>query len=285
MKYVSIGAFPNFVEMKPLESAEAKVIYTTGSRESAEWVVRRLKAIGYHVDNPIEVEESSPAIEEAVRIYLGVCDLLIIVSRIEPGSAPVFEAVSSALGRPLIENENARRLVEEYYYLHGMEETSNKGVFNVPEEAKTLIMLPEGAIVFSNPKGPAPAVLLEEEGKYVLCVPGTLSEVAEILEDEADSYLRGLLGMNLSVTVHIMTKTWDETVLEGVIEEVSEAAPWLFAQLKKTVFSREGWGVTVTVFSRSHDELYEKFAKGVKIVEESLERRGVEYTRKNTEVL
>jgi nicotinamide-nucleotide amidase len=279
VKYVAVGAFPDITERKVKESARARVLSVKGSGEAALWTARRLRAIGYEVEGPVDVEVSVKAVEEAVRSALDTCDLVIVTGGVEPNSAPAFEGVAAALGRALVENEEAKQHVEEYYLLEATDGAASE--LSPLERARALTLLPEGSTVFHNPRGPAPGILLEEGGRYLICVPGSLAEAGAILEEEADPYVRSVIGAYFSTTVHVMTKTWEEDAVARVVEAVSEEAPWVFAQLKRTVRSKEGWGITVTVFAKSPDELSEKLVKAVEIVEGVLEREGIGFDKKD----
>ena len=274
MKYVAVGAFPAIFERAVKEKAKAKVLAVKGSAEAALWAARRLRAMGYEVEGPVEVEASKEAVEEAVRSAMDSYDVILITGGIEPGSAPTFEGVAAALGRPLVENEEAKRLVEEYFLLE-------EGEALAGERARALTMLPEGSTVLPNARGPAPGILLEEGGKYLICLPGSPAEAGAMLEEEADPYVRDLVGASLSTTVYILTKTWDGEAVSRAVSTVAEEAPWIFAQPRRAVFSREGLSVAVTVFAKSPEELSEKLAKAVELVEGALEREGVAFVRKD----
>jgi len=276
VKYVAVGAFPAIYERVVKERAKARVLAVKGSAEAALWVMRRLRAIGYEVEGPVEVEASREAVEEAVKSALDSCDVILVTGGIEPGLAPTFEGVAAALGRALVENEEAKRLVEEHYLLERGDAEVLAG-----ESAKALTMLPEGSTVLPNPRGPAPGILLEEGGRYLICLPGSPVEAGAILEEEADPYVRDLVGASLSTTVHILTKTWEEEAVARAVNALAEEAPWIFAQPRRAVFSKDGLSVAVTVFAKSPEELSEKLAKAVEIVEGALEREGVAFVRKN----
>ncbi|RLE70292.1 MAG: hypothetical protein DRJ43_02350 [Thermoprotei archaeon] len=280
MKYTAIGAFPPiFGERRVKEEARARVVCVAGSRVTAEWVARRLRAIGYEVDDLVEVEPSESSISLLLKDLIDKYDVVVVTGGVEPGSAPTFTAAAEALGRSLVVDEEALRLVEEHYYTLYREE-GGKGAFRLPEEAEPLFKLPEGSIVIPNPRGPSPGVILEEDGKYLVCLPSSPLEACEMFEDEVDQYVRSLLGVNLSATVHVMTRVWDAGLLARVVEELASKEPWIFAQVKLNVYSEEGRGVTVTVFAKEAEELSEKLETAVKLVEEELERMGINYIKR-----
>jgi len=275
-----MGAFPRLFEWRAKEQARARIVCVADAHEVADWVARRLRAIGYTVDEIAEVSESSDEIAVAVKEALKECDVIVVAGGVKPGAAPAFKGVADALGRKLVESREALRLVEEYYYVLHRERGRDTASFRMPEEAKSLVMLPEGSAVLPNPRGPAPGVIIEEGDRYLLCLPSSLIEAREMFEDEADPYVRSVLGVNLSATVHLMTRIWDRKPLYEVVEEVSRREPWIFIQLKHNVYSREGWGLTITVFAKNADELSEKLAKAIQFVEGVLEERGIEYIKK-----
>lgn len=280
MKYAAMGAFPRLFKPKVRKRARARVVCVADAREVSNWIARRLKAIGYAVDEPVQVPASSTDIAAAVREALREHDVVVIAGGVRPSAAPAFKGIAEALGRRLVESREAIRLVEEYYYILHREGGRDAATFRIPEEARLLIMLPEGSIVLSNPRGPAPGLVVEEEDKYLLCLPPSLVEASEMFEDEADPYVRSLLGVNLSATVHLMTKTWDHALLHEAVEEISRREPWIFAQLKPNVYSREGWGITITVFAKTAGELSDKLGRAVRLVEEVLRERRIEYVKR-----
>ena len=279
MKLAAEGAFPGILAPKPRERAKATVIAVADAQEASRWLVRRLRAVGYEVSGPVSAPPVPSEIESLLLAALGDSDLVVVAGGLGPGSAPTLRAVASALGRQLVENEEARQLVEEYYYML-------TGVpHSVPEEARALYMLPEHSIVLRNSRGPSPGVLLDEGDKYVICLPGDAAEASSVVEDEADPYIRGLLGVGLSATVHLLTRTWDQGLLERAAESISEADPSVFAEVRRMFYSREGLGVTLTVFAREPEELSSKLARAVRVAEEELARRGIEFVRKGLEEL
>lgn len=275
MKYSAEGAFPEIFKRQVRDEAKAAVIGVAGSEEAAAWVARRLRAIGYTVTGLHVVAAIGSEVEECVRSRLEN-DVLVITGGVEPGFAPAFEGVAAALGRKLVLNEEARRLVEERYYMACREQGGSGGEFRVPSEFEVLYTLPDEARVIPNPRGFAPGVILEEGDKIVVCLPASVAEVSDMFEDDVDPYVRSLLGVSLSVTVNIVARTWDLKLLDLVADEVAESNPWIFTQVKRNVFSREGRAITLTVFARAPEELSEKLESAVKIVEEALQAKGVE---------
>lgn len=276
MKYSAEGAFPEIFKRQVRDEAKAAVIGIVGSEEAAAWVARRLRAIGYTVTGLHVVAATGSGVEECVRSELEN-DVLVITGGVEPGFAPAFEGVAAALGRKLVRNDEARRLVEEHYYMAYREQQGGPGgEFRVPREFEVLYTLPDEARVIPNPRGFAPGIILEEGDKIVVCLPTSVAEVSDMFEDDVDPYVRRLLGVSLSVTVNVMARTWDRKLLDLIAEEVAKSNPWIFTQVKQNVFSKEGRAITLTVFARAPEELSRKLESAVKIVEEALLAKGIE---------
>lgn len=275
MRYSANGAFPEIFKRQVRSKAKAAVIGIFGSEEAATWIARRLRAIGYTVTGLYVIAAISSEIEECVRSKLEN-DVLIMTGGVEPGVAPAFEGVAAALGKKLVQNEEAKRLVEQHYYMVFRERGYSSAEFQLPEEFEVLYKLPDDARVIPNSRGLVPGIVLEEGDKIVVCLPANVTEVSDMFEDNVDPYVRSLLGVSLSATVNVIAKTRDQKLLGLIAEEVARSNPWIFAQVKQNVFSKEGRAITLTVFARAPEELSEKLESAVKIVEEALQAKGIE---------
>ncbi|MEM1509890.1 MAG: molybdopterin-binding protein [Thermofilaceae archaeon] len=275
MRYSAEGAFPEIFKRRVRDEAKAAVIGIIGSEEAATWTARRLRAIGYTVTGLYVVAATSSEVEECVRSKLEN-DVLVMTGGVEPGVAPAFEGIAAALGKKLVQNEEAKRLVEQHYYMVYREQGYPGDEFQIPEEFEVLYTLPDEARVIPNSKGLVPGIILEEGDKIVVCLPANVTEVSDMFEDDVDPYVRSLLGVSLSATINVVAKTRDQKLLSLIAEEVARSNPWIFTQVKQNIFSKEGRAITLTVFARAPEELSEKLENAIKIIEETLRVKGIE---------
>jgi molybdenum cofactor synthesis domain-containing protein len=148
-------------------------------------------------------------------------DILIVSGGLGPTQDDLtLAALAQALQLPLVENKEARRLVEVHY-----ERFLKKGYLahHGPETARRkMATLPRGATPLPNPVGTAPGVRLEYSAAntnmstLIYCLPGVPAELEAIFADTIEPELRA----------HFTTGVWRETSLLAICDdEASAAAP------------------------------------------------------------
>lgn len=96
-------------------------------------------------------------------------------------------AVSEALGLPLERHEEAWAQVQEFF---------RKRQRPLSSQQEKQALLPRGARMIPNPRGSAPGVIIEHQGKTLIFTPGVPREMKGMVEDAVVPYLRarGLAG-------------------------------------------------------------------------------------------
>lgn len=108
-------------------------------------------------------------------------DIVILSGGLGPtGDDLTKEAAAKALGKKLVMHEPSRRRIEDYFKNRNQEPTQNNW-----KQA----MIPEGAIAVDNENGTAPGVIMEENGKKVILLPGPPNELAPMFEKSIMPYL------------------------------------------------------------------------------------------------
>jgi nicotinamide-nucleotide amidase len=90
------------------------------------------------------------------------------------------ETVADLLGRKLIRNAAVLQEIEARFRRIGR---------NMPEVNVRQAMVPEGAVVLDNPKGTAPGLWLEANGRAVILLPGPPSELRAMFTNEVEPRL------------------------------------------------------------------------------------------------
>ena len=96
-------------------------------------------------------------------------------------------AVADALGLPLERHEEAWAHVQEFF---------RKRQRPLSSQQEKQAMLPRGARMIPNPRGSAPGVIIEHQGKTLIFTPGVPREMKGMVDDYIVPYLRerGLAG-------------------------------------------------------------------------------------------
>lgn len=108
-------------------------------------------------------------------------DIVILSGGLGPTEDDLTKEISAKVtGRELIMHEPSRKHIEEYFGRRNLELTENNW-----KQA----MMPKGAIVVDNENGTAPGVIIEEEDKKIILLPGPPNELVPMFEKSIMPYL------------------------------------------------------------------------------------------------
>lgn len=148
-----------------------------------------------------------------LRMALERSDIIILSGGLGPTEDDLTKEVSAkVMNRKLIMHEPSRKRIEEYFTSRNLELTENNW-----KQA----MMPEGAIVVNNENGTAPGVIIEDEKKKVILLPGPPNEMIPMFEKSIMPYLAGSdPGVIYSQTVKIcgVGESKAETLIKDMID-------------------------------------------------------------------
>lgn len=117
------------------------------------------------------------------------------------------------MGKPLYLHEASAEAIKAFFEKRGLEITDNNW-----KQA----MVPEGCIVVDNPNGTAPGIIMAENGKHVILMPGPPNELVPMFETSILPYLSKLQSCVIfSQTVKIcgVGESKLETMIRDLIEK------------------------------------------------------------------
>ena len=148
------------------------------------YITEQLNRLGIEVMVKLVVGDLREELTEAVRGLLARVDVLILSGGLGPTDDDVTrEAVSTALGRPLAEDEAITARLRERFKARGF-------TMPMPETNRRQAMVPAGAVVIENRNGSAPGLWIDHDGKIVLLLPGPPRELRPMLAALVDGPLR-----------------------------------------------------------------------------------------------
>ncbi len=165
---------------------------------NAAFLSRRLAALGIGVYRQAVVGDNPQRLAEDVRAALSRADLVVMSGGLGPTYDDLTkETVASVFGRALSLHAPSLARIERYFAATGRKMTENN---------KKQAMMPEGAIVFPNDYGTAPALALENgEGKAVVMLPGPPRELEPIFCEQVEPYLkRRTASVLVSRNLHVI---------------------------------------------------------------------------------
>lgn len=162
------------------------------------------------------VGDNEERLYETIKTALSRADILLLSGGLGPTQDDLTKEVAAkVLGRPLYLHEESKNAIQKFFEKRGLEITDNNW-----KQA----MMPEGCIVVDNPNGTAPGVIMEENGKHVILMPGPPNEMIPMFETSIMPYLSKLQSCVIfSQTVKIcgVGESKAETMVQDLIDKQS----------------------------------------------------------------
>lgn len=174
--------------MNPIRTAEILCVGTElllGDivNTNAAYLSRGLASLGIAVYRETVVGDNPERLRSAVEDALSSSDLVITSGGLGPTADDLTkETVAAYFGRTLALHEPSLERCRAYFARTGRV---------MPESNVKQAMMPEGAVVFPNDYGTAPALALEDEatGKTVIMLPGPPRELEPLYREQVVPYL------------------------------------------------------------------------------------------------
>ena len=146
------------------------------------FLARALEAASVQVGWHTAVGDQSDRIAEALHAALGRADAVVMTGGLGPTPDDLTrKAVATALGRPLRLDE---QVVES---IRARARTLRR---TLPASVETQALIPIGAQLWPNRLGTAPGILILEDQKPVMLLPGVPQEMEALAEEHLVPYLR-----------------------------------------------------------------------------------------------
>lgn len=150
----------------------------------AQFLSRRLSALGITVYRHVTVGDNPGRVQEAIRQALTRSDLVITTGGLGPTEDDLTkEMVAEVFGLEMELHEESLRKIEGFFASMGREMTDNN---------KKQAFFPVGARILPNRKGTAPGCVVEKDGKRVAVLPGPPFELTDMYEQQLEPYLLSL---------------------------------------------------------------------------------------------
>jgi competence/damage-inducible protein CinA-like protein len=142
---------------------------------NAAWIGQRLADVGWDCLRHTVVGDNEARIAETIREALGRADAVILTGGLGPTQDDVTrEALAAVAGVPLVRRPELEHWLRERF--------ERMGVRRMAEMNLRQADVPEGARYIDNPRGSAPGLILELDGKPAYAVPGVPREMEGMLE-------------------------------------------------------------------------------------------------------
>lgn len=150
------------------------------------FLTARLNDVGIVVRRKSIVGDSPTDLAAAVSEALARVDLLVVCGGLGPTDDDLTrETVADVLRRPLREDARILTWLQARFSARG---------WTMPENNRRQACVPEGALVLDNPRGTAPGLWMEDDGRVVILLPGPPRELEPMFEELASGRLAARSG-------------------------------------------------------------------------------------------
>ena len=180
---------------------------------NAAFLSRELASLGIFVYHQSVVGDNPARLKESVELSLSRADILVVTGGLGPTYDDLTkETVAEYFGRKMVIHEGSLERLKQFFKSFNREMT--------PNNAKQA-MMPEGAAVFENNYGTAPALAIESDGKTVIMLPGPPREMEPIFTEEVKPFLlKKSSNILLSRTINIFGT--GESSVEHKLREIMQ---------------------------------------------------------------
>lgn len=148
---------------------------------NASYLSNKLNLMGFNVMYHFVVGDNQGRLQAVIHRAMTDSDILVFTGGLGPTQDDLTkETVASAMGVPLVRNQECLKEIEAFFRSRGHEMTENNY-----KQAD----LPEGCTVFHNKVGTAPGFGLDVNGKVAICLPGPPREMTWMFEHCAQPFL------------------------------------------------------------------------------------------------
>jgi nicotinamide-nucleotide amidase len=197
------------------------------------WLTEKLNSIGIEVKMKTVVGDDDSILEEAVRDAVRRSAIVITTGGLGPTEDDITRKVTArALGRRLQLDEKILEDIRRKFVAWGRK---------MPEINSRQAMVIEDAVVLDNPRGSAPGMFLEHEGKMVVLLPGPPREMRPMFEEK--------------VLHRIAAKAGDVRVARRVLR-VTGMGESAVDELIAPVYTQYKNPMTTILFSKSEIEIH-----------------------------
>ena len=207
---------------------------------NAAFLSERLTDLGICVYHHSVVGDDPHRLGECVEEGLSRSDIVIISGGLGPTKDDLTkETVAALFGRKMKLHEPSLADIKSYFERTGRVMSKNN---------EKQAMMPEGAIVFPNHFGTAPALALERDSKSVIMLPGPPSELIPLFREQVEPYLKTKISQTIvSKNIHIFGMG------ESAVAERIDALLIDTPSLTAATYCKEG-EVRIRITARAEDE-------------------------------
>ena len=181
---------------------------------NAAYLAEKCAQVGLQCYFQTSVGDNEERLRFALKSALDRSDVVILSGGLGPTDDDLTkEVAASVLGKELVMDEHSKQRIQDFFDKRGKKITDNNW-----KQA----MMPKGAMIIDNENGTAPGVVMEENGKIVILLPGPPNELIPMFENSIMPYIAEKTNETIfSQTVKIcgIGESQAETMIKDLLDE------------------------------------------------------------------
>ncbi len=152
---------------------------------NAAFLSEQCAGLGLSLYYQTVVGDNPERLRDTLKLALGRSDVVILGGGLGPTQDDLTKEITAEVfGKELKEDAHTRERIAKAFKLRGTEPEK------ITENNWKQALVPEGARVVDNENGTAPGLILEENGKIAILLPGPPNELIPMFRDQIFPYLR-----------------------------------------------------------------------------------------------
>ncbi|MCI6858554.1 MAG: molybdopterin-binding protein [Eubacterium sp.] len=177
---------------------------------NAQYISKELAHIGIDLFYQTVVGDNKERLSAVLDTALSRSDLIITTGGLGPTKDDLTKEVAAEFfGKKLVFHEKT--------FQHVKKRLESYGIYNMTESQKKQAMVPEGALVVTNPAGMAPGIIMAQGDKAIVMLPGPPKEMKVVLRECCHLFINRLSDQ-VFVSINIKCKGPDELPLKEIGE-------------------------------------------------------------------
>lgn len=143
---------------------------------NAAYLAEKCASLGLECFFQTTVGDNEKRLAMVFKSALERSDIVILTGGLGPTADDLTkEVVANVMDRKLLMDQHSQKRIKQYFQKREIEITDNNW-----KQA----MMPKGAVIIDNQNGTAPGIILEENGKLVILLPGPPNELIPMFEND-----------------------------------------------------------------------------------------------------
>jgi nicotinamide-nucleotide amidase len=177
---------------------------------NSTYIARTLRDHGIDIYRITTIGDNPSRIASTIQEALGRADIIITTGGLGPTiDDPTRHAVAQATFRDLVFVDELWEQILERFNVYGRVPTENN---------RRQAFIPDGAIPIPNPVGTAPCFIVEQDGSYVISLPGVPQEMKYLLHQDVIPFLKQKFNLQAHIIKAIVLHA--ASLGESVIDEL-----------------------------------------------------------------